>query len=642
MAAQGSQVVVDGRTIKVTNLDKVMYPATGLTKGEVIAYYQAVAPWFVAHAARRPATRKRWPNGVGTPEHPHQPFFHKNLDPRSTPEWVHTFTIEHSDGPNTYPLIDDAATLVWLAQLASLELHVPQWQVDADGRPRHPDRLVLDLDPGEGAGMAQSVELAHLIREVLDGAGFASVPVTSGSKGIHLYAALDGTMTSDEASDLARDLARSLEAMRPDLVVSDMKKALREGKVLLDWSQNNAAKTTIAPYSLRGRDHPTVAAPRTWDEIVPGLRQLEFHEVVERLRTLGDPLAALGADAPVRFDGPDADAPVRLTRPDAVPPTPARPAPAPLPDPPEPMLATLGTARDVHGEGWVFEVKWDGYRAVASAADGRATFRSRGGLDLTAAYPELAELAGLVGPHAAVLDGEVVALDDAGRPSFDLLQNHARSPGRAHYMAFDLLHLDGESLVRRPYRERRAALHDLLGDGGRQVHVPDDLGTDADVALAASAEQRLEGVVAKRADSVYQPGRRGRTWVKVKNTLSQEVVVVGWTPGQNARARTLGALLVAVPEGDGLRYLGRVGTGFTEGALREAREVLGDIETDEPPVAGVPTAEARGVRWVEPLLVGEVTYGEVTGVGRLRHPVWKGWRPDKAPEDVVWEGRPPA
>jgi len=226
-------------------------------------------------------------------------------------------------------------------------------------------------------------------------------------------------------------------------------------------------------------------------------------------------------------------------------------------------------------------------------------------------------------------------LDAAGRPSFELLQNHARGSDRAHFMAFDLLHLDGRSLVRQPWSERRAALEALLGAGGTHVHVPETLGTDADDALAVSRELGLEGVVAKRADSIYQPGRRGRTWVKVKHPRSQEVVVVGWAPGENARARTLGALLAAVPIDGRLTYVGRVGTGFTEKALADARSVLADLETDTPPVEGVPAAEARGVHWVEPLLVGEVTYGEWTSVGRLRHPVWKGWRPDKGPDDVL-------
>lgn len=224
MAERIQHLEVDGHLIKVTNLDKVMYPATGTTKGDVIAYYQAVAPWFVPHAARRPATRKRWPDGVGSDGEPRSPFFHKNLDLKSTPDWIETFTINHAEGDNVYPLINEPATLVWLGQLAALELHVPQWRVGAEGRTTHPDRLVLDLDPGEGAGLEHCIELAQLLREILQGVGLESVPVTSGSKGIHLYARLDGTMSSEAASDFARELARSLEGMRPDLVVSDMKR----------------------------------------------------------------------------------------------------------------------------------------------------------------------------------------------------------------------------------------------------------------------------------------------------------------------------------------------------------------------------------------------------------------------------------
>ncbi len=289
---------VGGQRIRVTNLNKVLYPAAGTTKGEVIAYYQAIAPQMLPHVTGRPATRKRWPNGVGTEAEPSEAFFHKGLDAGSTPPWVVVAALRHDGGEKEYPLINDAATLVWLAQLAALEIHVPQWRVDTDGVAQNPDRLVLDLDPGDGATMAQCVELAHLVREVLDGAGMQCAPVTSGSKGIHLYAPLDGSLTSDEASDFAHHLARSLEAMRPDLVVSDMKKALRRRKVLLDWSQNNGSKTTIAPYSLRGRPRPTVAAPRRWEELTPDLAQLEFTDVVQRVEEDGDPLTELfpGAD----------------------------------------------------------------------------------------------------------------------------------------------------------------------------------------------------------------------------------------------------------------------------------------------------------------------------------------------------------
>jgi bifunctional non-homologous end joining protein LigD len=292
----GEQVVsVDGHRLKLTHLDKVLYPETGTTKGDVIAYYAAVADYMLPHVKDRPATRKRWVNGVGTDAKPGMMFFQKNLDD-STPGWVRRRTIEHKDHDNEYPLVNDLATLTWLAQIAALEIHVPQWQFGRTGTERNPDRLVLDLDPGPGMTLTDCADVARVAREILKGMGLDPMPVTSGSKGIHLYAALDGKQTTDQVSAVAHELARAMEADHPDLVVSDMKKSLRENRVLVDWSQNNGNKTTVAPYSLRGRMQPTVAAPRTWRELASKtLAQLDLDEVMARVKRRADPLADLTA-----------------------------------------------------------------------------------------------------------------------------------------------------------------------------------------------------------------------------------------------------------------------------------------------------------------------------------------------------------
>ena len=295
--AQGpyTMVDVDGRRLRLTSLDKLMYPETGMTKGEVIAYVAEVAPTMLPHVAGRPITRKRWVNGVGTPDEPGQAFFEKHLEEHA-PEWIRRGVQHHSDGDKSYPVAGDRATLVWLAQMGAIELHVPQWRFDPRGVPMNPDRMVFDLDPGEGAGLAECAEVAVLVREILSAMGLEAVPVTSGSKGIHLYAALDGAQTSEQVSAVAHELAKALEADHPDLIVSSMRKTLRSGRVLIDWSQNNGKKTTIAPYSLRGRFRPTVAAPRTWEELAkPGLRQLEADEVLALVAERGDPMLAVTA-----------------------------------------------------------------------------------------------------------------------------------------------------------------------------------------------------------------------------------------------------------------------------------------------------------------------------------------------------------
>ncbi|BCT77707.1 ATP-dependent DNA ligase [Sinomonas cyclohexanicum] len=294
MAAQRETVEIEGRRISLSNLDKVMYPESGTTKGEVIEYYRSVAGVMVPAVRDRPTTRKRWVHGVGTAEEPGEVFFQKNLDARSTPEWVQRVTLHHRHSTNTYPLVNDTPTLVWLAQIAALEIHVPQWRAVETDTMINPDRLVIDLDPGPGAGLPECVEVAQLVKSIFDDMGLVSVPVTSGSKGIHLYAKLDGSQEWEAVSAVARELAKSLEADHPDLVVADQKKTLREGRVLVDWSQNSGQKTTIAPYSLRGRVHPMVAAPRTWEEIAsPALAHVRYNEMAARLEKFGDLFAPL-------------------------------------------------------------------------------------------------------------------------------------------------------------------------------------------------------------------------------------------------------------------------------------------------------------------------------------------------------------
>ncbi|MCW2840811.1 MAG: ATP-dependent ligase [Aeromicrobium sp.] len=288
-------VSVGGHRLRLTNPDKVIYPTTGHTKADVIAYYQAIAPFLLPHVTGRIVTRKRWVDGVGTADRPGDVFFEKNL-PDSAPSWIRSVAIEHSNHTNTYPVFDDAAALAWAGQVSALELHVPQWRVDGHGVPQNPDRLVLDLDPGPGAGLAECVEVARRAKALLADLELEPMPVTSGSKGMHLYAPLDGTHDSDYVNAFAKEVAKALESELPDLVVSSMRKSLRGGKVLVDWSQNNGNKTTIAPYSLRGTLEPHVATPRTWRELTSSLKQLTLDEVLTRMKRRKDPMAHLAPD----------------------------------------------------------------------------------------------------------------------------------------------------------------------------------------------------------------------------------------------------------------------------------------------------------------------------------------------------------
>jgi len=785
MAAPAQQVVVDGRRLRLSNLDKVLYPATGTTKGEVIDYVTRIAPLLLPHTAGRPVTRKRWPEGTSA-----APFFAKDLE-RGAPEWIPRHPIAHSSGSKDYPLVEDVPTLVYLAQVASLELHVPQWRFDARGARTNPDRLVLDLDPGPGIGLAECAEVARWARRILTDLGMPPLPVTSGSKGIHLYARLDGSRTSDEISAFAKELARLLEADHPDLVVSQMSKSARPGRVLLDWSQNNGAKTTIAPYSLRGRDSPTVAAPRSWDELDdPGLRHLRFEEVLTRAESLGDLLAPLATpaaplaaylakrsagrtpeplpDSPEaagtvtrRFviqehharrlhfdlrlerdgvlvswavprgipDSPDRNHLAVMTEPhplsyldfegeipkgeygagsmtiwddgryalekwrddevivtltgrddgplgsvrlalirtegtgeksqwllhrmkgDAAAAAPARAAPASAdsrPAAPAPMLATAATpseaAAAIERWGRWVEFKWDGVRALGVWDGQRLRLRARSGTDITARYPELTALDAGLGPEPAVLDGEIVALDARGRPSFSRLQSRmhltkpreiAREAPRTpvQYFLFDLLSAGSTDVAGQPLSQRRALLEGLAHHAIDAIVLP-PVADDLDAALAAARELDLEGVVIKDPASRYRSGTRSDQWLKVKLSRTQDVVIGGIRPGRGGRAGGIGSLLLGIPGPDGLRYVGRVGTGFSEAALTRLGAMLEPLRTDVDPFVGVPPADAADAHWVRPDLVGEVEYAEFTPGGTLRHARWRGLRSDIRADQV--------
>ncbi len=298
MSPEKQEVVVevDGRRLKISSLDKVLYPATGTTKGEVLHYYAQVAPVMLPHLADRAVTRIRWPHGVQEGS-----FYEKNV-PAGAPSWVRTATVPTTGSRGSsrngdklvFPVVDDLATLTWLVNLAALELHVHQWTVGRNGRPRNADRLVIDLDPGEPAGLHECCQVALMVRDALAERDLDCRPVTSGSKGLHLYAELPGRMPSDDSTALAKEVAEALQKQHPTLVTATMTKARRSGKVFLDWSQNAGSKTTISPYSLRGRERPTVATPVTWAEVEEGaedeegLRQFRYDEVLDRVAEHGD------------------------------------------------------------------------------------------------------------------------------------------------------------------------------------------------------------------------------------------------------------------------------------------------------------------------------------------------------------------
>ncbi len=288
MAKQESIIEIEGRQIKLSNLDKVLYPKAGFTKGQVLDYYARIAPVLIPHLSGRPLTLKRYPEGV---EGLH--FYEKNC-PAYRPEWMKTAKI-WSPGNNRfmyYCVVEDLPTLVWLANLADLELHV---SLSRAPEMQQPTVIAFDLDPGAPANIVQCCQVAIWVRDIFAGFGLESFPKTSGSKGLQVYAPLNSKVTYEETKPFARAIARLLEDSHRDLVVSDMKKSLRSNKVFVDWSQNDDYKTTVCVYSLRAKDQPTVSTPVTWKEVEnclkkgdPELLVFSSEQTLKRVDKSGD------------------------------------------------------------------------------------------------------------------------------------------------------------------------------------------------------------------------------------------------------------------------------------------------------------------------------------------------------------------
>jgi bifunctional non-homologous end joining protein LigD len=303
MAKESEKVTVDvdGRHLQLSNLNKVLYPQMGFTKGAVIDYYTRIAPVLLPYLEHRALTIKRYPNGVD------EKFFFEKNAARGTPSWVRTVNLPVPGSTKNrdtidYVVVEELPTLVWLANLAALELHVPQWQIPPRARKPRTDLLVFDLDPGAPATITECCEVALHLRDLLAEDGVRLFAKTSGSKGMQVSAPIE-VGDPELPSQYAHWVARQLEAAFPKLVVSRMTKSLRGGKVFVDWSQNNPAKTTVAPYSLRARDAPTVSTPLHWDEVeAGGTPRFTADEVLERVDDVGDLFAgALDDDARVRI-----------------------------------------------------------------------------------------------------------------------------------------------------------------------------------------------------------------------------------------------------------------------------------------------------------------------------------------------------
>jgi bifunctional non-homologous end joining protein LigD len=835
-----------GREVALSNLDKVLYPENHFTKGQVIEFYAAISPQLLPHIKGRPITMKRFPNGVGG-----QHFYEKDA-PSFTPRWIKTFPIPRTGEKSmiNYILLNDLPSLVWSANMANLEIHPFLAKIPHIAQPT---MLVFDLDPGEGADILSACEAAFRVKDVLDRLNLKSFAKVSGSKGIHLHVPLNTKVTYEATQPFARSIAQLIEGEHPDLVVSEMPKSKRRGKVFVDWSQNSEYKSTVAVYSLRAKaKQPFVAMPMTWDELRNAVKKgnasalfIEPDAALRRLKKTGDlfaPVLKLKQKLPEPFldlmsrdangkqqqnsaldayrrkrdftKTPEPPAIPRGSRQGsrklfviqkhaarrlhydfrlemggtlkswAVPKGPAyelneRRLAVAVEDHPmdyaefegiiprgeygggtvmvwdigtyevidgnywqgklhlflngkklkgewvlvkdsgrdgkdnvwycikagtsfsppsaeeedssalsgrrmdeiaaaadavwhskrngsgetvkdgslsgetlaslpkakirfiEPMLAKPVAELPDDRRAWLYEVKVDGYRCLVGKNPSAVKLWSRRGNLFNEDFPGLVKACAAL-PEDTLMDGEVVALDQEGRMSFNLLQHRRSQASAIRLYAFDLLIYKGHNTMGLEVSERRDLLAQALANVDGDIQLMQRFENSPQELIEAAKKLGFEGIVAKRRDSFYEAGKRSGAWLKYKISQGQEFVIGGYTPGH-----PFDAIIVGYYQNEQLIYAAKVRNGFVPRLRRDVANRLSGLETDACPFANLPekkrTAwaltkeEMKNCVWVRPQLVAQIDFAEWTPDGHLRHATFAGLREDKHAREVVRE-----
>jgi bifunctional non-homologous end joining protein LigD len=847
IAVASASVKIGGKQLALSNLDKIMYPQTGFTKGQVIDYYTGIAPYILPHLKDRPITLKRFPDGIGG-----QHFYEKDA-PSFTPRWIKTFPIPRTSEHSTinYILINDLPTLIWSANMANLEVHPFLAKAPHIERPT---MLVFDLDPGEEADVLNSCEVAFLVKDLLRRLNLESFVKVSGSKGIHLHVPLNTKVTYEASQPFAKSVAQLLEHEHPDLIVSEMSKAKRKGKVLVDWSQNSEHKSTVAVYSLRAKaERPYVAMAVSWDELTKALKSenraglfFEPDAALKRLKKTGDLFAAslklkqtlpqpflalmssktaknishrvnaleiyrqkrdftktsepppsipkssrqgdrrlfviqkhaashlhydlrleMGGtlkswavpkgppyelnerrlamateDHPMEYakfegtipkgeygggtvmvwdigtyelmDGNYWQGKLHLffngkklkgewilvkgdrngrgntwylikagSRMERLPQTKedssaltgrslekiARAGNAVwhsnrsgsqktsgidrgadvnlelLPDARvefiQPMLAETASELPKASHEWIYEIKLDGYRCLAGRDARGAKLWSRRGNLFTRDFPSIAQACASL-PSDTLIDGEVVALDEQGRVSFNLLQHRRSRASAIRLYAFDVLIYRGHSTVGLELLERRKLLAQILGQLSEGIQLSESFEVEPAELVAVTKKLGLEGIIAKRKRSLYEPGKRSGAWIKYKANKGQEFVIGGFT-----RGNPFDAVVVGYYQDGKLLYAGKVRNGFVPHVRRELASRLKPLEINICPFANLPEKkrtpwaltkeEMKKCVWLQPKLVAQIEFTEWTPDGHLRQSTFAGLRKDKDAKDIVRE-----
>lgn len=759
MAPKYIHTEIEGRKLKISNLDKVLYPSASVTKAEVIQYHIDIAPYILKYIANRPLTLIRFPDGIGKTQ------FYSKSKPDWTPEWVDSVDIGHSDDTISYVVAQGTPTLVWLANLAALEIHPMQMTKDSM---ELPDHYIFDLDPPENGDFEVVKEIALRLRSFLESYGHTPYVKTSGSKGLHIYVPLLKGPTHEEMTTWIKKIARIFVTQNPKISTLAMSKEKREGKTLIDIFRNHKAHTTVAPYSLRGKMGAPISFPIPWD-IVPDLKsskdihignyktylekygdswasfynsaanmlsseeasevidegvlkKLESYVAKRDLETTPEPglqpisgsgkqfciqlhdaqnlhydlrlehegvlmswaipkglphskgvkrLAIRTEDHPMKyltFEGTipkgaygagdmwvytsgeiewieksekkykfrlvskdynrsfqlyrtkNAQWLIELSANDDF---------DSIAMPIKPMLA--GVRKQVPTDSkYIYEIKWDGIRCIIYLADEKVQIFSRSGREISDKFPELLDPE-MFDVESGIFDGEIVSLDEQGRPIFSQVISRMHTTGEKSIerlmhktpvvgYLFDCIMLDGKYISKEPLYKRQAWLNVAL-KAGKAYRVSEAI-TDGKALYKATKQMELEGIIAKDKDAPYYIGERSDAWVKIKHRSIEECYIAGYTAGKGDRSDLFGAMHLLKADDDGeWIYMGKVGTGFDADKMQALFDQFQSYIIDKK-AFDTPTDDDRNSVWLKPILRCEIQYASLANTGVYREPVF--------------------
>ena len=748
---------VEGQKLKLTNIDKVLYPSIGITKAQFIQYYIDIAPYILKYIAFRPLTLIRYPDGVNAKK------FYSKSKPTWTPEWVKSFVIQHETKDIDYLYLHNKASLIWMANLASLEIHPTQFKVTESHKPDH---FIFDLDPDEDMDFDEIKETAFDIKEFLSGYGYTSFVKTSGGKGLHLYVPIEARWPYEKVTAGVKEIAKLFIQSNIDKYTLQVSKGKRKGKILIDIYRNHLGNTCIAPYSTRGKVGAPLSLPLTWDNLEKIKSSQEFNIVnyKKHFDTNGDPWAdwrdhavmlhterkSTPIDTSTKKDerieayinkrdfektSEPIDEKIILDRKDefvvqmhdatnlhydlrlehegtlwswAIPKglptkTGVKRLAIRTEDHPVKYLDFEGVipkgsygggtmwvmdkgkiswkskkegkslkftlvAKLISGEyklyrlrdnQWLaelvttlkselktyqpmlaessktipsskthtYEVKWDGIRAIIILEDGKISVKSRSGRDITNRFPEF-QKPDRFKVESGVFDAEIVVLDNEGKPKFhDVISRmHSKktfvnSPAKpATCYLFDIVNVDGIDISNFPFIKRREILEACIKTGN-SIRLS-DLFDNGELLFDAIKNKEMEGIMAKRKDAKYFAGQRSKNWLKIKCRSDDRAYIIGYTQGKGDRSKVFGALHLAKKEKGGLRYMGKVGTGFDTKRLKEIFKVISNIDETKKLITESIEEPANTV-WIEGRLQCEISYASMSSNNTYREPVFK-------------------